>query len=648
MEMLAPPLTNPALIFIVLFLVILFAPIAAERLRIPGIIGLLIAGMIVGPHVTGLIERDGMMEALGQAGLLYLMFLIGLDLDRDSLFEHRRGSLVFTAATFIIPMVVVSLAGVSLGMSVLGALIVASAFTSHTPITYPLVQRFGLVRNRAVIVTLGGTLLATVGALLVFAVLAASRDGAPGPWFWVQFALALAVFLILTLRGLPRLTKWFFAGLGQDRMVRFLFVIVVLFGMAALGEVTGIQAIVGAFLAGLGIERFVPSGSRLRERIDFLGDALFVPIFLVSTGMLIDPLSLILDPRILSLGLGLTVAAIGAKAVSAWVAALVLDYDRAELGVMISLSIAQAAGALAVVLVAVDLEMVQERALDAVILVILLSCIAGPLVASRYAPLVRRPDREAPALGRTVVVPVANPHSLGPLVDIAGLLAVPDGGEVIPVNVLGYEASRDQIDEHREATTRAEERALGQGADARGMVRIDSSPSDGVLHTLVENDATCLLLGWKGYTNARENLFGGVIDSILSRSQVPSVVCRPGRDDDLERIVLVLTTADLSPAGRLDLELSVEIARRISVELSVPLLVISATESEHVTAMLSGVDGVEIVLDSRRPTTVLPKVTQPGDVVIVGAPPLRAGLGQDAERVARAIPDRTVLVTVPR
>lgn len=648
MDMLAPPLTNPALIFIVLFLVILFAPIAAERLRIPGIIGLLIAGMIVGPHVTGLIERDGMMEALGQAGLLYLMFLIGLDLDRDSLFEHRRGSLVFTAATFIIPMVVVSLAGVSLGMSVLGALIVASAFTSHTPITYPLIQRFGLVRNRAVIATLGGTLLATVGALLVFAVLAASRDGAPSPWFWIQFTLALAVFLLLTLRGLPRLTKWFFAGLGQDRMVRFLFVIVVLFGMAALGEVTGIQAIVGAFLAGLGIERFVPNGSRLRERIDFLGEALFVPIFLVSTGMIVDPVGLVLDPRRLGLGLGLTVAAIGAKAMSAWVTARILDYDRAELGVMISLSIAQAAGALAVVLVAVDLGIMQERALDAVILVILLSCVAGPLVASRYAPLVRRPDREVPALGRTVVVPVANPHSLGPLVDIAGLIAVSDGGEVIPVNVLGYDASREILDEHREATIRAEERALGQGADARGLVRIDSSPTAGVIHTVVENDATCLLLGWKGYANARENLFGGVIDAVLARAQVPSLVCRPGTDEEIRRVVVIISAQDLTPVGRLDLELSVEVSRRIATELSIPLLAIAAEDGDEVRKMFVTLDEVEIIEERRRPTTALAEWTRPGDLVIVGAPPLRAGLGQEAERIARAVPDRTVIVSVPR
>ncbi len=642
------PLEDPALVFIVLFVVILFAPIAARRLGAPGIVGLIVAGILVGPHTSGILERDGMIELLGEAGLLYLMFLIGLDLDRSTIRANRRGSLIFTVATFSIPMALVTGAGTALGMTLVGAIIVASAFTSHTPVTFPLVQRFGLVRSRAVTITLGATLIATTGALLVFSVVAASADGAPSVWFWAQFGLALAVFGVLTLRGLPRVTRWFFSGLGQDRLVRFLFVLVVLFAMAALGELTGIQAIVGAFLAGMGIERFVPAGSRLRERVDFLGEVLLVPIFLVSTGMLVDPVALATDLDRLTLGIGLTAAAVVAKVAAAWITARVLGLGRPELGVMTSLTVGQAAGALAVVLVAVELGLVTDIALDATILVILVTCLVASLLASRYVPRMTRPPREVPPLGRAVVVPVANPHSVGPLADIAGLIAVGDGGEVIAVNVLGHEASQQQLDEHREATERAEQLALRQGADARSIVRIDSSPSEGVSHAVTENDATCLVLGWKGYSNRREHFFGGIIDAVLDHIRVPALVCRPGDDEEHERVVLVIDADDLTPAGRLDLELSTEVAKRLAAGADLPLLVLTVAEDERLSAALAGHDGVEIVVDGRDATVVLGEHAIPGDLIIVGTPPIRPGLGPDAERIARAVPGRTVIVTLPR
>jgi Kef-type K+ transport system membrane component KefB/nucleotide-binding universal stress UspA family protein len=642
------PLDHPALVFIVLFVVILFAPIAARRVGAPGIIGLIIAGVLVGPHTFGILEREGMIELLGEAGLLYLMFLIGLDLDRSTLNQNRRGSMIFTAATFAIPMVLVTGAGAALGMTLVGAIIVASAFTSHTPVTYPLVQRFGLVRSRTVTITLAATLLATTAALLVFSVVVASAEGAPSVWFWIQFTVALGVFIALTLRGLPRLTRWFFSGLGQDRLVRFLFVLVVLFAMAALGEITGIQAIVGAFLAGLAIERFIPEGSLLRERIDFLGDVLLVPIFLVSTGMLVDPVALVTDLDRLTLGVGLTVAAIAAKVLASWVTAAILDLDRPDRGVMTSLTVAQAAGALAVVLVAYDLELVTEAALDATILVILVSCLTASMIGSRAAPRMMRPGREKPPLGRTIVVPIANPHSVGPLVDIAGLMALPDSGEVIAVNVLGNEASREQLEEHREATERAEQRALSQGAEARSIVRIDSSPSEGVIHAVTENDATCLLLGWKGYTNRRENFFGGVIDAVLDHIEVPAIVCRPGTDERTDRIVLVVDDEDLTAARRIDLQLSASVAKRLAAAADVPLLVLTVADDEQLHEVLDDYTAAEFVVDPRDSRGSITDHTRPGDLVVVGTPPVRPGLGPDAERIARAVPDRTVIVTLPR
>lgn len=642
------PLTDPAYVFLVLFAVILLAPLAAERFGAPGIIGLILAGTLIGPNALGLLERSGPIETLGGVGLLYLMFLAGIDLDLDGFKEHRRDSEVFGTTTFVIPMVVNTAVPLAFGMDLLAALLVASAFTSHTLVAYPIVQRFGLVRNRAVTATIGATLLSTVAALLVLAVVAAAQAGDLGLTFWLVFGASLALFLAATLWGLPRLTRRFFAGLGQDRAVRFTFVLVAVFGVSALADLSGIEPIVGAFLAGLALNRFVPEGSILMERLQFLGSSLLIPLFLVATGMLIDPALLVTDPRTLMLGAGLSAAAFGAKFLAAWPAARVLGFDRAELGVMTGLSGAQAAGALAAAIVGVQIGLIDAPVVNAVVVVILVTCLVSTQLTARMAPRVRRPERRPTTLGQTVVVPVANPRTAGPLVKIAALVAGPDSGSVVAVNVLGFDASREQVDEHREVTAEAEQVALRNGAEARSLVRIDASPTAGVLHTVVEGGGTCVLLGWKGYANARENFFGGVIDAVLARSPVPVLVCRPGRDEQLRRIVLSVSAGDLAPAGAISLELASDVASRMARQADVPLKIVAEDKDKRLDEMLDTVRKGEVQVDARKPSIALRSHTEEGDVVVIGTPPTRAGLGQNASRVARAVPSRTVVATVPR
>lgn len=642
------PLTDPAYVFVVLFAVILVAPLVAERARAPGIIGLIVAGVLVGPNTIGLLERAGPIDVLGGVGLLYLMFLAGIDLDLEGFKERRRDSMVFGATTFVVPMVVNTGAGLLLGLDFLAAVLVASAFTSHTLVAYPIIQRFGLVKNRAVTATIGATFLSTVAALLVLAVVAAVHGGDIGLRFWLSFGASLGLFLFVTLWVLPRLTRWFFAGLGQDRTVRFTFVLVALFGVSALADAAGIEAIVGAFLAGLAMNRFIAEGSILMERLQFLGSSLLIPLFLVSTGMLIDPVLIVTDPQTLLLGVGLTVASLLAKLLGAWPAARALGFDRAELGVMTGLSSAQAAGALAAAIVAVEIGLIGEEVVNAVVLVILASCLFATQLTARTAPRVTRPERRPATLGQAVVVPVANPRTAGPLVRLAALVAAADSGAVVAVNVLGFDASRDQVDEHREITAEAEQVALAHGAEARSLVRIDSSPTAGVLHTVVEGGGTSVLLGWKGYANARENFFGGVIDAILARSPVPVLVCRPGKDEEIRRVVLSLTAGDLDPSGAIAMELAVEVATRMARQADVPLKVVAEAEDDRLQELFANVRKVEVVCDERKPAIALRSHTEEGDVVVIGTPPTRAGLGQNASRLARAVLGRTLVATVPR
>lgn len=642
------PLTDPAFVFVVLFAVILVAPLLAERAGAPGIIGLILAGVVIGPNATGVLERAGPIEVLGGLGLLYLMFMAGLDMDLDGFQRYRRDSIIFGVATFVVPMAGNTAAGMLLGLQLPAALLIASALTSHTLVSYPVVQRLGLARNRAVTATLGATLLSTVAALLVLAVLAAAHSGDIGPIFWVVFPASLAGLLAATLWGLPRLTRWFFAGLGQDRGVRFTFVLMAVFGVSALADLAGIEAIVGAFLAGLALNRFVPEGSVLMDRLEFLGSTFLIPLFLVFTGMLINPALVVTDLQALLLGAGLTGAALGFKWLAVWPAARLLGFERAERGVMFGLSGAQAAGALAAAIVGVETGLIGEDVVNAVVLVMLVTCLAASHVTGRAAPKVSRTEQRPVTLGQAVVVPVANPHTAAPLVQIAALVAGPDSGSVLPVNILGFDASRAQVAEHKEITTQAEQVALRNGAEARALVRIDASPTAGVLHTVVEGGGTSVLLGWKGYANARENFFGGVIDAILARSPVPVLVCRPGIDPDVRRVVLSLTLGDLDLAGAPGLELAADVASRIARQADVPLLLVTEADDRRLPAMFETVRKVEIVCDERKPTIALRQHTDVGDVVVIATPPTRAGLGQNASRLARAVPDRTVVATVPR
>ena len=646
--MLELPLQQPAFVFAVLFLAILAAPLVAERARAPGLVGLLLAGTLIGPAGLGLVERVGVVESLGGVGLLYLMFVSGLDLDLDGFREHRRDSVVFGILTFVVPAVALVAAAALFDLGPAAAVILSSAFTSHTLLTFPLVQRFGIVRNRAVTATLGATLLSTVAALLMLAVAAAAAGGTDAV-FWVGFPLGLVAFGALTLLGLPRLTRWVFRGVGQDRAVRLTFVLVAMFTLSAAADLIRIEPIIGAFLAGLAVNRFVAEGTLVRERLEVLGSALFIPLFLISTGMLVDPVAVASSPRTLLMGAVFAAVTVGTKGLAAWVSAKLLGLDRNELGIMISLTTGQAAGALAAVIVAAELELVGQDVVDATVLVILVTALVAGLLGQRFAPRVVVPPARIRGIGQRVIVPVANPRTAGPLVELAGLVAGPDHGSVVAVNVLDHFADPRELEEHRAVTAEAERAALRVGADAESLVRIDANPTAGVIHTVVERGGTSILLGWKGFSNRREAFFGSIIDAVIARASVPVLVAHPGIDDTVERVVLSLTHHELTDAGERIRRLAFDVATRLAVQAEVPLLVIGQDPVDELRGSLTDDRDAEVtfVQDERTQPIALREHTVPGDLVVTGVPPTRGRLGHRAIRAGRAVRDRTLLVTVP-
>jgi Kef-type K+ transport system membrane component KefB/nucleotide-binding universal stress UspA family protein len=643
------PLVDPGAVFAVLFLIVLLGPLVAERARLPGLAGLILAGMLVGPNVLGILGRDTFIETLGYVGLLYLMFQGGLDLDLDGFRRRRSDSLVFGLLTFVLPMVGVTWVAVRLGLDIVPAFIVGSALTSHTLLVYPLVGRYQLARTRGMTATLGATLVANVGALLVlaFAVAAAAEAG----WFfWVRFSVGFTAYVLVVLVGVPRLTLWFFTGLGQDRQVRLTYLLSGM-GLAALvARLVGIEPIVGAFLIGLAFNRFVPARTVIADRVEVLGATVFIPAFLISTGMLLDPVALITDPRTLLLGVAFLATTVVTKFIAAQAAGLVLRAVAAERNLMFSLTVGQAAGALAAVIIAQDLGLVGAPVVNAIVLVILGSAVLAGAVAERSAPLVPQPDRTEEPIGTRVVVPVSNPHTVGPLVRVAAQVAAPDSGAVVAINVLPLGSHEADLRAHRRLADTAERVALAAGAEVETTVRIDTSPGGGVLHTLAERSGTCLVMGWKGYANAREGLFGTVIDQVVTSSPVPVLVCRPGEDLPTGRIVVVLTGEDLRPTGLRGTGLAFEIASRMARQAEVGRIVVTDLDPRQVrTAIVdfrirSDVEivGVSDIADQ------LGAVLEPGDVVVTGVPPTVGGIRRDATRLARAVPTHTVVVVVPR
>ena len=645
-EELSLPFDEPASFFVVVFLAILVGPILARWVRLPGIVGLVLVGVAVGRGGAGLLQRDGTIALFGGAGLLYLMFLAGLDLDRESFARERKGALVFSASTTVIPLVATTAVGMAMGLELLAAALLASAFTSHTLVTYPTVQRFGLAETRPVVISLGGTLVSTIAALLVLAVVAAAHSGTLGIVFWAGFVGGIVLFFAAAFTGLPRLAQWFFTGLGTDRAVRYSFTLALAFGAALLADVLGIEPIVGAFVAGLALNRFVPGDALLMERVQFLGTSLLIPIFLVSTGMLIDPVELVTDPEGLLLGAALAVAAIGSKILSVYPTRAVTKLTRGEIGLMIGLTSAQAAGALAAAIVALDIGLIGVREVNAVVLVILLSCVLSGALTERFARTIPRPDRPAPAIGKTVVVPIADSGRAEQLVEVAAAIARRDSGIVVPLTVLNFDAAPAEVEQLREELTDAVETvALGSGADLRAMVRIDVTASAGMLHTAIESGASSILLGWKGYSARSSHYFGEDTDAIITLSPVPVLVCRPAELTPA-RIVLGLGDRDLSPVARATTRLCAEVGQRLGRHFGVPFEVVTDQHPNLVTTALG--DDISLIREERSPLECLPDRTAPGDIVLGGMPATRAGLDRRAAHLARALPGRTLLMVSGR
>ena len=380
--------------FFVAAVVLLAAPLLAERLRLPGIVGVLLGGTLVGPFVLDWVTRAGVVASLGALGLLYLMFLAGLELDLDEFQRNRRPALTFGALTFAIPFFLGLLLVLPFGYGLATAALYGSLWASHTLVTYPIVQEHGLTRQRAVGMAAGGTVITDTLALFVLAVVVGSveTDGRSSV-IVLKLVLGLGV-LAAYCAALTRVGRWVFARLPPDRVPRFLVLLAGMTSAALVAHLVGLEGIVGAFFAGLALNRLVPAGGALMEGVEFVGAVLLIPFFLLSTGMLLDPAQFTEVDVLLIAGASLAVVLAG-KATASYLGARYAGLGGSEVRLLFGLTIAQAAATLAAVTIGTEAGIFDEDLLSSALVVVLATVIIAGLV-TRAAAQGLAPPRASP------------------------------------------------------------------------------------------------------------------------------------------------------------------------------------------------------------------------------------------------------------
>ncbi len=576
------PITNSALLLVTLLGVALLVPILCERFRISGIVGLIIFGVILGPNAVGLLERGELVTLLGQAGLLFIVFVAGLEIDLGRFRKYRRHSIVFGGISYLIPQFVGFLVAIYwLNFSVPSAILLGSMFGSHTLLSYPIAARLGIVRSVPVTTCVGGTIMTDTAAILVLAVVANTVLESGGIAFWVLFTVFLGVFGMLVFFVLPPLARWFYRYVPDEGARDFLFTILMLFLFAWLAEIAGLQPILGAFLCGIALNRLIPERSPLMNRIQFVGRTLLVPMFLLSVGMLVDPRALISDWVTIQTIVAMSLTVVVTKLMAAFLAGKLLGYSTAGSWVLFGMSVNQAAATLAAVIVGFNLGLFSDAVVNGAIIMILVTTLIGPYCTERWGKQMASEAQddlvEFGELPQRILIPVANPDSVDPLIDLALLLREPKSRD--PIYPMAIVTEGVDVAQKLAASEKLLARASIRGSAGQCPVypisRVDINIAEGIRRTLPEQQITTIVIGWSGRTSFAHRIFGGVLDQLLMQSRQTVFVAKITRAlSSVRRIILAVPkSGEFEPTFAETLHH----VKVLSQQLSAPLHVIGPT-----------------------------------------------------------------------
>lgn len=540
------PLADPVLKFLLILLIILAAPLLLNKLRIPHLLGLIIAGAVIGPHGLNLVLRDSSIILSGTAGLLYIMFLAGLEIDMGDFKKNSLRSFVFGMYTFLIPMILGTTVGLwVLQFSLPTSILLASMFASHTLIAYPIISKLGISKNNAVSITVGGTMITDTLALLVLTVIVGMATGQTGEAFWIRLGVSILIFALFVLLVFPFAGRWFFKRV-HDPISQYIFVLAMVFFGAFLAQLAGMEAIIGSFLAGLALNRLIPQTSPLMNRIEFVGNAIFIPFFLLGVGMLIDYRAFFTSFETIKVGVVMIIVATAAKYAAAWITQKTFRLSADQRRVIFGLSNAQAAATLAAVMVGYNvilgttpdgepIRLLNESVLNGTILMILVTCTIASFAAQKGAHNLAvqevASEEEKPEKPEHILIPVSNEETVEELVNLS--LAIKS-----KINTNGLFALK-VIDNHSdttdEKTLKQSKRLLATAVNTaaatdtrlKELLRYDLSISNAISSVIKERDITDMVLGLHKEKDIPAAFLGHIVESVLHRSSVSTFIYKP-------------------------------------------------------------------------------------------------------------------------
>ncbi|WP_257667578.1 cation:proton antiporter [Parapedobacter tibetensis] len=574
------PLSNPVLIFSLILFIILLSPILLRRIKIPGIIGLILSGVAIGPNGLNLLEKNSAVDLFSTIGLLYIMFIAGLELDMNEFRKTRHKSILFGFFTFSVPIAVgYPTCYYLLGYDEVPSILIASMLATHTLVAYPIVNKYGISKNEAVAIAIGGTILTDTAVLVILAVIVAAFYDNLNQQFWLEFGISFAAFLFIMFGVIPRVAKWFFEKIESEKTSHYIFVLSVVFFAAFLSELCGLEPIIGAFLAGLALNRLIPHSSALMNRIEFIGNAIFIPFFLISVGMIVDMRILIESRDALIIAGTLIGISMFSKWSAAFITQLFFRYSNTQRQVIYGLSGAHAAATLAIIMVGHEYGIIGENALNGTILLILVSCIVASLVtesASKKIVVAGEQDiistKRDIAKEEQLVLPIANLNNMESLLDFAILIKSKQSPH--PVTVLTVVPNNEQAEQNlqraRKNLDSTAKYASGSETEVSMMATIDHNIANGISRAAREVGADGILLGWPSRPGIIEKMVGEKTESILNQTDTNLFMCHVEKPLVLQKR-LVLFCPPLSES-ELGFDYCIEKVLRLSGELSMPIL----------------------------------------------------------------------------
>ena len=582
------PLGNPVLVFSLILFIILLSPILLKRLNVPAIIGLIISGVVIGPYGLNLLEKNSAIDLFSTIGLLYIMFIAGLELDMNEFKVNRNKSLLFGLFTFIIPMAI----GFPVCYYILrydfnASLLTASMFSTHTLVAYPIVSKLGVAKNQAVAVAVGGTILTDTAVLIILAIIMGNSEGNLNQSFYWTLAASLAIFSAIMFLVIPRIAKWFFRKLESEQHAHYIFVLSVVFFAAFLAEVAGVEKIIGAFVAGLVLNPLIPHSSALMNRIEFIGNALFIPFFLISVGMLVDVRVILSGSTALIVAVTLTIVALFGKWLAAFITQILLRYTRNQRQLIFGLSSSHAAATLAIILVGYEAKILDENILNGTIILILVTCIVASFVTERASKKLAIEEKNYStrelvgefSFNEHILIPVDNFAAVESLLDFA--LIIKDKKSSNPVTLLSVVLNDEEAEYNILKYRKELEKFKMQGSASENRINtiatIDYNKANGIIRTSKEIMADILVFNWPEKTLFFDKLLGEKFDSIINNVDRNVFVCRFVKPlIEKNRLVFICPPFSELENG---FDLVIQKIARISSEFSMSVVVVAEEKS---------------------------------------------------------------------